>query len=245
MILAENNLYEFLKIHTHEFHPVVKFNSDTDTLSAFDFTENNHEFKKIDRQNTQTFSKYIFDKLKMQGAKFGYGGYDELRALYNESDLFNQDLNNNNFSVTPEEPRRLHIGIDIWGKAGTEIFAPTDGHVHSFAFNDHFGDYGATIILFHQSEGISFHTLYGHVSLEDIKNLREGEFISRGKNFASFGKPAENGHWPPHLHFQIIKDILPYKGDYPGVCKLSERIKYLENCPDPEVILNMARFKNV
>jgi murein DD-endopeptidase MepM/ murein hydrolase activator NlpD len=88
-------------------------------------------------------------------------------------------------------------------------------------------------------EGLPFFTLYGHVSLADLQNIREGGYISRGQKFAHFGSPVENGHWPPHLHFQVIQDITPYKGDYPGVCKFSEREKYLLNCPDPNLILNM------
>jgi hypothetical protein len=34
------------------------------------------------------------------------------------------------------------------------------------------------------------------------------------------------------------------EGDYPGVCKYSEREKYLENCPDPDLILQMNRYIN-
>ena len=79
--------------------------------------------------------------------------------MYARSSLFGSD------SIEQEEPRRLHLGVDIWGKEGTEIFAPLDGIVHSFAFNDNFGDYGATIILLHQQEGRQFFTLYGHLSL--------------------------------------------------------------------------------
>jgi hypothetical protein len=51
----------------------------------------------------------------------------------------------------------------------------------------------------------------------------------------------ENGHWPPHLHFQLIIDMGKAKGDYPGVCKYSEREKYLDNCPDPGFILSMVK----
>lgn len=141
-----------------------------------------------------------------------------------------------------EEPRRLHLGIDIWGNAGTEIYAPLGGTVHSVAFNDHYGDYGATIILQHQLDGCTFHTLYGHLSLIDIEYLQAGKFISQGELIAHFGKPKENGHWPPHLHFQIIVDMEMKQGDYPGVCKMSEREKYLANCPNPDLILGMMKF---
>ena len=33
-----------------------------------------------------------------------------------------------------------------------------------------------------------------------------------------------------------------YKGDYPGVCSISERKKYLANCPDPDAILGMMQY---
>jgi peptidoglycan LD-endopeptidase LytH len=117
--------------------------------------------------------------------------------------------------------------------------APLDGIIHSFAFNNQFGDYGATIILSHILDKISFYTLYGHLSLNSIKNIQEGSRIEKGEIFAEFGIPAENGQWPPHLHFQIIKEIGEWKGDYPGVCKFSERDKWLSNSPDPAIILNL------
>jgi murein DD-endopeptidase MepM/ murein hydrolase activator NlpD len=99
--------------------------------------------------------------------------------------------------------------------------------VHSFAFNNAFGDYGATIILSHQLQDVSFYTLYGHLSLASIKNLQEGVHIQKGDVFAEFGIPQENGNWPPHLHFQLIKDLQGMKGDYPGVCRFSEKEIYL------------------
>jgi hypothetical protein len=72
--------------------------------------------------------------------------------------------------------------------------------------------------------------------------MNEGERISKGDVFAEFGIPAENGQWPPHLHFQIIVDIGEYKGDYPGVCKVSEKEKWLSNSPDPDLILQLNQY---
>ena len=146
------------------------------------------------------------------------------------------------FFSSSKSKLRLHIGTDIWGDAGTKIFAPVGGTVHSFAFNNNFGDYGATIILQHQLDTIVFHTLYGHLSLADIAPLQEGKYIGRGELLAHFGQPKDNGNWPPHLHFQIINDMRLWKGDYPGVCKVSESEKYLNNCPNPDLILNLSQF---
>jgi murein DD-endopeptidase MepM/ murein hydrolase activator NlpD len=136
----------------------------------------------------------------------------------------------------------LHLGIDIWGQAGTKVFAPLDGIVHSFAFNNNDSDYGATIILTHNINGVFFHTLYGHLSLNSIKNLHGGKRISRGEVFTEFGMRFENGNWPPHLHFQLILDMEDLEGDYPGVCKFSEKERWLENSPDPDLILQFNQY---
>ena len=224
----------FLK-HQVDFHPVVRFNSETDKLLELDFTESNTELNVEILNDTNRFSDYICDKLKAAGALYGIGGYNEHRTVYSRSKMFD--------SHKPgEEPRRLHLGVDIWGHHNSAIFAPMDGLVYNFAFNNDYGDYGATIILSHQLEGLTFHTLYGHLSLNDIKNLELGQRITKGELFAEFGMPIENGHWPPHLHFQIIIDMEGYEADYPGVCALSERDKYLANCPDPDLILQLNRY---
>jgi murein DD-endopeptidase MepM/ murein hydrolase activator NlpD len=120
--------------------------------------------------------------------------------------------------------------------------SPLDGIIHSFAFNNHDSDYGATLILTHRLDGIGFHTLYGHLSLNSLKNLHEGDRIRRGEVIAEFGMRFENGNWPPHLHFQVITDMEGWKGDYPGVCKYSEKQQWLDKCPNPDTILQMLQY---
>jgi murein DD-endopeptidase MepM/ murein hydrolase activator NlpD len=235
-----NNLHQWLEKNTITFHPVVIFDHSKERLIALDFTESNLELSKINLENTNDFIRYIEEKLRVNHARFGIGGYDELRTVYSRSNLFNDVSDGQQNQI--EEPRRLHLGVDIWGPQGTKIFAPLDGRIHSFAFNDHFGDYGATIILQHTIDDITFYTLYGHLSLDDIKDIREGDIIKRGDLLAHFGSPSENGHWPPHLHFQLINNPGSYKGDYPGVCKWSERESYLSNCPDPDLILQLNKW---
>lgn len=229
--MLQNPLQSFLKKHSSDFHFVVPFDPEKDKLLQLYFTAANTTLTNELLSDTNAFSTYI-DKLLDKDYKYGIGGYDEYRTIYARSAVFDAD----------EEPRRLHLGIDIWGIAGTPVFAPLGGYVHSFAFNDQFGDYGATIILHHQLDGVSFHTLYGHLSLKDIAGLREGRYITSGEEFAHFGEPKENGHWPPHLHFQIVQEMQEKKGDYPGVCKYSEREKYLFNSPDPDTVLQMMQF---
>lgn len=199
-----------------------------------DFTENNEVLTPDILSDIALFSTEINQHLQNNNAKFGIGGYNEHRTLYSRSDVFS----GNEFN---REPRRLHLGLDIWGDAGTPVFAPLGGMIHSFAFNNKYGDYGSTIILLHQLDGVAFYSLYGHLSLKDL-NIKEGRYINRGEEFAHFGLPEENGQWPPHLHFQLIVDLEMYEGDYPGVCALSQRDKYLKNCPDPDLMAHLNQY---
>ena len=236
-----------LKKYRAAFHPVVAFDAENEKLLPLDFTTGNNELTASILGNTEQFIHHINQKLNHAGAKYGIGGYAENRTIYSVSSLFDsyQKVSPIAGELEGAEPRRLHLGTDIWGKPHTSVMAPWDAVVHSFAFNNNFGDYGATIILTHNLDGVSFHTLYGHLCLNDIKNLEGGERIQKGDVFAEFGIPTDNGHWPPHLHFQIIIDLENWSGDYPGVCKYSEKEKYLTNCPDPDLILQMNKYVSV
>ncbi|MCY7310160.1 MAG: peptidoglycan DD-metalloendopeptidase family protein [Chitinophagaceae bacterium] len=228
-------LISILTKNQQHFHPVVSFDAAKDKLLPLNFTSQNTELTNNILSDTKKFSLWVNEKLAAAAARYGIGGYGEHRTVYSISRVFDADKE-------AEEPRRLHLGTDIWGKPHTSVMAPLDGIVHSFAFNNQFGDYGATIILSHLLEGISFYTLFGHLSLNSIKNLQEGDRVEKGDVFAEFGIQSENGSWPPHLHFQIIIDIGDWSGDYPGVCKFSEKEKWLNNCPDPDIILQLNKL---
>jgi murein DD-endopeptidase MepM/ murein hydrolase activator NlpD len=232
-----------IKKYQHDLHTVVPFSPKTEKLAQIDLTSSNLDVTEEIFNETEAFTQYIQAKLKQEKAKYLIGGYNELRALYGRSELFSAESKNVH-SKGEVEPRRLHLGIDIWGETGTRVYAPLGGMIHSFAFNHHYGDYGATIVLLHQLDGFPFYTLFGHLSLKDIENISAGKYVNRGQVIAHFGEPNENGHWPPHLHFQVILDMELKQGDYPGVCKYSEREKYLSNCPDPDLILQMRKWIN-
>lgn len=221
-----------LQKYQAEFAKVVPFDAANDKLLLLDFTASNTDLTHDILNNTTNFSNYIHHKLQTSNYKYGIGGYNEHRTVYSRSKVFD----------TADEPRRLHLGVDIWGEAETPVFAALDGVVHSFAFNNFYGDYGATIILQHQLEGVRFYALYGHLSLKDLDGLYEGKAVGKGELVAHFGRAEENGNWPPHLHYQLIIDMQGKKGDYPGVCKLSEKAEYLANCPDADLVLQMLQF---
>lgn len=236
------SLSQLLLRYQSVYHPVVAFNPDAQRLYPFNFTAENTELSESVIADTAVFSKYVTGVLQREGCVYGIGGYGELRTLYSRSDLFGETRAAQYPGTAPGEPRRLHLGVDIWGAAGTAVHAFLEGWVHSFAFNNHFGDYGATLITRHELEGRTFYTLYGHLRLLDIKGIDPGRAFHKGSVLAHFGESEENGHWPPHLHMQVIENLEGKQGDYPGVCRNSEREFYLNNCPDPDLILQLNRF---
>lgn len=150
----------------------------------------------------------------------------EKRQLYRRSELFGQD-------------RDIHIGIDLWAPAGTPVLAPLDGTIHSFNYNPGIGNYGPTIILQHKIDGLTFYTLYGHLSAADLEELEVGDIIPAGSELGCLGSRHENGDYAPHLHFQIIRDLEGNIGDYPGVCRAADVPHYASNCPDPNLLLKL------
>ena len=242
-----------IRKNQQSFAQVVSFDPASQKIASIDLTDKNKGLDEAIFSDTEIFSSYIDALRKKQKADYLIGGYDELRVIYGRSELFGAQKTVRSidgpvsvddsavYANEEAEPRRLHIGTDIWGPAGTPVFAFMGGMVHSFAYNGHYGDYGATLVLSHQLDSISFYTLYGHISLGDINFIKEGDYVVRGQELAHFGERHENGHWPPHLHFQIIGDMELYEGDYPGVCRYSERKKYVANCPDPDLILQLKQ----
>ena len=196
-----------------------------------DLSVTNHELMEMKPENASEFETFISNYLEKNNAEVAFGGYIEGRTLYKRSTIFKNDS-------IPE--RNIHIGLDLWTKADTAVLAPLSGKVHSFKNNIGLGDYGPTIILEHIIENEKFYTLYGHLSLQSIENLSVGTFFNKGQKIATLGNSSVNGDYAPHVHFQIINDIEEYNGDYPGVCNTNDLNFYIENCPDPNLLLKIT-----
>lgn len=222
-------LSSYITKHPGAVSNVIAFNPAADQFLQFNFTETNTALSGADVADTEKFSHYINTQLQQHNCRFGIGGYMEHRNIYQRSDLFDDY----------DEPRTLHLGVDIWAPAGTHIYAPLAGKIHSYQDNNHFGDYGPTIILEHNLDGLILYSLYGHLSRMSLHNLKVGHAIETGQKIAELGHADENGDWPPHLHFQLMFDMQGMTGDYPGVGKYSEKETLLLNIPDPNLILQI------
>ena len=155
------------------------------------------------------------------------GRYNEARAFYS-TDAFAAMGND------APQWRTVHMGMDFFTKPGAEVFAVCDGVVQSFANNSGNRDYGPTIILEHKvTSELTFFTLSGHLSMDSISNIRVGQEFKKGEVIGRVGAKHENGNWPPHLHFQIILDLLDKRGDFPGVAYSHQREIWKSISPDP------------
>src|SRR5712691_10301547 len=182
---------------------------------------------------TPALTEKIFHAMKCAGASVGVGRYDEPRLLYT-SPLFGASGN------PTEERRTIHLGMDLFVEPGAPLSAPLDGVVHVVANNSAPQDYGPLVILRHEtSDGEDFFTLYGHVSKESLVSLEVGQRVSRGQPFARVGSAQENGGWTPHVHFQIILDLLELGADFPGVAYASQRSVWKSLSPDPNLLLGI------
>ncbi|MDO7173805.1 peptidoglycan DD-metalloendopeptidase family protein [Mariniflexile sp. AS56] len=195
-----------------------------------DLSEENEGLRHVDVSSSKKLETYITSHIQKHAASVAFGGYNEARGIYKRSTYFND---------SPEKERNIHLGVDLWHAVNTPIYVPLDATVHSFKNNMNFGDYGPTIILKHQIKDVEFYTLYGHLSLASIENVKVNQVFKQGDLLGTLGDAKVNGDYPPHLHFQIIRDLQNFNGDYPGVCSKTDLDFYLDNCPDPNVLLKL------
>src|SRR5207302_771128 len=81
-------------------------------------------------------------------------------------------------------------------------------------------------------------TIFGEMKRARVR-VGVGRRIARGQGFARVGTAAENGGWAPHVHFQIILDLLDLGADFPGVAYASQRAVWTSLSPDPNLLLGI------
>lgn len=168
------------------------------------------------------------------------GGYGEARSFY-ASEAFCVEGN------AGKEYRTMHLGLDVWLPAKTAIHAPLDGTIIGLQNNDHKRDYGPTVIVQHQystASGVQqFYSLYGHLSNKSLELHQLGDKVKAGQFLAWVGKDHENGGWNPHLHFQIMHDMLNHQGDFPGACTPNDWPVMQSICPDPQKLFAYPKLE--
>lgn len=222
------------------FAPVWGGSLKTGPKVVFDLSVGSPQFANPDIfHDPEEWGRILFAEMEGKNAKVGIGRYDEARLVYatNAFRPAGQPL---------AEGRTVHLGLDFFGAVESPVFAPADGVVKFVRDNDERLDYGPTIILEHRTDVVGpgggplvFSTLYGHLSRSALAEMEPGRSIKKGERIGAIGSSKENGGWPPHLHFQIILDLFDECGNYPGVCRASERDVWRSVCPDPNLMLGM------
>jgi 4-aminobutyrate aminotransferase-like enzyme/Ser/Thr protein kinase RdoA (MazF antagonist) len=187
-----------------------------------------------DDNAAEPLARRLFSAMHVASAVVGVGGYDEARVIY-ATDAFAS-------GAMTDERRTVHIGIDVTLPAGSPLFAPIDGVVHGFEDAQTRLDYGPVIVLRHDMGGdppLSFYTLYGHLERRSLEGLVVGQHIRAGEQFAAIGAPPDNGDWWPHVHFQIITDMLDVPCNFNGVAPPSQRDTWRSLSPDANLLLNI------
>ena len=177
------------------------------------------------------------------GKQYGVNGptwigyYNEPRLLYTEPA----------FRLGPwkaSDRRTVHLGVDLFAAAGTEIQAPLDGIVEFAGYRSSNLDYGGLIMLSHETtNGDRFYTLFGHLSKASAESLTPGQVIKKGEVFAAMGETHENGGWNPHVHFQLALSIDGMEEDWPGAASPDDLDFWHALCPNPAALLNLADEK--
>jgi 4-aminobutyrate aminotransferase-like enzyme/Ser/Thr protein kinase RdoA (MazF antagonist) len=176
-------------------------------------------------------SRRLAGAMERAAVSVAIGRYNEARLLYT-SPLFIRS------GFPTEDNRTVHLGVDIFMEGGSPVYAPLDGEIFAFANNQAQLDYGPVIILQHRTgAGDAFYTLYGHLSLDSLAGLEQGQKIARGETVGRIGTAVVNGGWTPHLHFQVILELLGMGCDFPGVVRAGERELWSQLSPDPNLIL--------
>lgn len=198
------------------------------------------DYEVLDLSRESSFESSLPPEVSTPRSPYQVGRFNEVRSgLYTHS-LFQQT----------EEPRCVHMGIDIGAPINTEVFSFDQGVIYAFGALSAPGDYGHTIITEHiwRSErplpcgeeciqhGQTYWALYGHLSASSIKGLSKQTSVERGQRIGWIGSPEENGGWTPHLHFQLSR-ARPLNHDMPGVVTLAGRAQALSLYPDPRAVL--------
>ena len=226
----------WLKKNAKSFAQVLPYDLRTESLVVFDLGIASPILHGDPRKNEEPkLTKRLNTIMEGTGARVGIGQYDEARYIYTSSAFATGD-------APTDETRTIHLGIDLFAEIGTSVRAPLDGRVVAFSDNTAYQDCGPVIVLEHDIEKVKkFYTLYGHLTRESLKKLKVGYKIKKGQKIAEIGSAEINGGWTPHLHFQVMIDLLDLGTDFPGVALPSHRDVWLSLCPDPNMILNIPK----
>ncbi|MCB0062892.1 MAG: aminotransferase class III-fold pyridoxal phosphate-dependent enzyme, partial [Caldilineaceae bacterium] len=255
---------DWLCANQADFAPVIAQDLRSEPVLVFDLSVGSPLVADLDDpSDTATFTTRIFAEMQQAGVAVGVGRYNEARQLYS-ADVFAQprdelpERRTVHIGMDLFQPAGAPIFAPLDGavhsfanNGGYQDYGPTIILQHTISTPPQPSPVkGGSSNAFETitvpppaggrlGGGLTFYTLYGHLSEDSLEGLYPGKIIPKGEQFAAMGDYPINGDWPPHLHFQIITDLLGTSCGFNGVAAPSERAVWLSLCPDPNLILQM------
>ncbi len=204
----------WLAAHPDALHPVLAVPMTATDVCAIDWSVTSPlaahpEIAAPVAQQTLQTARIMEDA----GAAVGVGRFGEPRLVYAGPE----------YAVpTNAGPgwRTVHLGVDLSCPPGTPVQALCDGVVERVDDDAVDGGYGPVVTIRHAPPDCpAFFTLSGHLSRASVAAIAPGQEVRGGDAIGAVGEPHENGGWPPHLHFQVMTDLLDLDRPFPGVAE--------------------------
>ena len=150
------------------------------------------------------------------------------------------------FTTDAPETRSVHTGIDLFVADGTPVHSMLPGTVETVVDNDLPFDYGPTVIVRHDAgDAGPFWVLYGHLSRRTLSTVRPGQRVEAGEVIAFVGDHTVNGGWAPHVHIQIMTDLMADPdvgpdGNFEGAGEPSRMSVWRQIVPDADLLLRFG-----
>lgn len=221
----------WLRRDAHSFAPVLELDLRREPCLVLDLSAASPLLNAPDSDNGEpALTARIHRVMREAGVRAAVSGYGELRPPYTPA-VDSQEAS---------DPRVVHLGVDLFAEPGMMVHAPIAGTVHDVGESTSALGYGPTVVLRHQTdEGVLFYTLYGHLDREALTLCTRGRPVSPGAQLGRIGTPDVNGGWTPHLHVQVIADLLGLGRRFPGVGHLSQRGAWRALSPNANLILGI------
>ena len=228
---AAEHVATWIAAHASDFAPVLELDVRHEPCLVLDFSATGRLVNPPDSDNGEpALTARIHGAMRAANVRLAAGRYDELRPPYASPAAADRDT----------DPRVVHLGVDLFVEPGMMVHAPVPGVVHDSGASQSALGYGPMVVLRHETDdGTVFFTLYGHLDPEALALCPPGRAVAPGAQLGRIGTSDVNGGWTPHLHVQIIMDLLGLGRRFPGVGHLSQRQAWRLLCPDPNLVLGI------
>jgi murein DD-endopeptidase MepM/ murein hydrolase activator NlpD len=174
--------------------------SEKDNLESLakEFNLTKDKIKELNPGSNFVVGEWIFIPLKrgILGSSIDSTSFDPSKYLKSGEFLWPVPASNSISSGFGRRWGRMHEGVDIPGKVGSNIVAAADGVV--VYSGSEIGGYGNITVLAHKN---GFFTVYAHAKSNYTK---DGQRVYRGQVIAQVGMTGRSSG--PHLHFEIRKN---------------------------------------